>query len=263
MRLLLSVLLLGVGLGLPAWAVKTHGPPWSFQDRDAVVLSKAGNVEIYGGGGQAGGTGSKEVRPGLALYAGDEVRVGALSRVVVRTPRADIELSDGARAILGEAGAFSLARGLVLLELPEGDPLVVTAEGAAGKVELAPGSYRLMANGQGHLFVFVEKGVAKSGDAWADGGRLLALQKDTTPRTLERPESVPLEAVIDNDKGVVRGTTAVGAQLYVNGKLLHAGDDGSFSESLPPGDADLVLFVRDPAGNVEHRVLRRGGEGKR
>lgn len=261
MRLLLGVVLLAAGLGLPAWAIKTRGPPWSFQDREAVVLERAGNVEIYGGTKRPGGTGSVDAQPGVALYVDDEVRVGALSRVVVRTRRSDLELADGARAIIDEDGAISLARGLVFVQLSAGAPLVVNAEGLGGQVSLAPGAYRLTANGQGHLFVLVEKGVAKSGAASADGGRMLALQKDTTPRTFERPTSLPLEAVLDYGQGVVRGTTAVGAQIYVNGKLLHARDDGGFSESLPPGNDDVVLFVRDPAGNVERRVLSRKGGG--
>lgn len=264
MRLLFSVVLLGVGIGLPAWAINTHGPPWSYQDRAAVVLSSTGNVEIYGGAGRPNGAGSVDVVPGLALYPSDEVRVGALSRVVMRTPRTDLELADGGRVIIKEGGSISLARGLLFLELGAGEPLVVGAEGVGGSVELLPGAYRITANGHGHLFVLVERGAAKAGETTADGGRLLALQKDTTPRIVERPLSVPLDAVIDDEKRVVRGTTAVGAQLYVNGKLLHARDDGSFSETLPPGDGEVVLFVRDAAGNVERRALSRApSEDKR
>jgi hypothetical protein len=263
-RLLLSVVLLGVGLGLPAWAIKTRGPPWSFQERDAVVLSSAGKVVIFGVQGRQGGSGSVDVKPGVALYAGDEVRVGALSRVVVRTPRTDLELQDGARAVFGDGGALTLARGLVLVTLDDGEPLVVSVDGGLGSVELAPGVYRLLANGQGRCFVLVEKGVAKAGDAWADGGRVLALEKGAPPRSFARPEAVPLDAALDVGNGVVKGTTASGAQLYVNGKLVHARDDGSFSEPLPPGDADVVLYARDAGGNVERRVLRRpGGEGRR
>lgn len=261
-RVLLSVVLLAVGLGLPAWAIKTRGAPWSFQERDAVVLSSAGNVEIYGGPAREGGSGSVDVKPGVALYGGDEVRVGALSRVVVRTPRTELELADGARAIFGEGGQLTLARGLVLVELAEGEPLVVDIEGGLGSVELAPGAYRLLANGQGRCFVLVERGVAKAGAAWADGGRLLALEKEAAPRSFARPDAVPLDAALDVANGVVKGTTASGAQLYVNGKLVHARDDGSFSEALPPGDADVVLYARDAAGNVERRVLRRPGGGR-
>lgn len=263
MRVLASFVLLALGLGLPAWAIKTHGAPWAFQERDAVVLSSAGNVEIYGGSARSGGSGAIDVVPGAALYGGDEVRVGALSRVVVRTPRVDLELRDGARAIFGEGGQLTLARGLVFLELGEGEPLVVQLDGGLGSVELAPGAYRLLTNGQGRCFVLVERGVAKAGEAWADGGRVLALQKEEAPRSFARPAAVPLEASLDVVDGVVKGTTSSGAQLYVNGKLVHARDDGSFSEALPPGDAEVVLYARDAAGNVERRVLRRPGEGRR
>lgn len=261
-RVLLSVVLLGVGLGLPAWALKVHGPPWSFQERAAIVLASAGNVEIYAG--SASGSGTVDPKPGLSLHAGDEVRVGALSRVLLRTPRADVELGDGARAILGAGGALTLARGLLLVELGEGEPLVIATEGGLGPVELAPGRYRMVTNGQGRGFVFVEKGVAKAGDAWADGGRLLTLEKEAAPRSVARPSAVPLDARLDLADGVVKGSTAAGAELFVNGKLVHARDDGSFSEPLPPGGGDVVLYARDGAGNVERRVLRRASaEGRR
>lgn len=261
-RILLSTLLLGIGLGLPAWALKVHGPPWTFQKRAAIVLASAGNVEVYGGAERPSG-GAVDVKPGLALYPGAEVRVGALSRAVLRTPRTDVELADGARALIGEGGALTLARGLVLVELGEGEPLVISLEGGIGSVELAPGRYRLLANGHGRGFVFVEKGVAKAGTAWADGGRMLALEKEAAPKSLARPSAVPLNASLDLAEGVVKGRTAAGAELFVNGKLVHARDDGSFSETLPPGSGEVVLYARDAAGNVALRALRREGEGRR
>jgi hypothetical protein len=250
LRLALSAALLAIGFGLPVWALEHNGPPWSFQDRAGVLLSTTGNIEAYGSGG-----GALVVTPGLWLKTSDEVRVGALSAAVVRTPAADLELADGARVIFGPEGA-SLARGLLRLQVPEGNELRVFAEGLGEAVALGAGRYRLTADGKGRLYAFVEQGRATSSAGLAaKAGELVLLAKGAAASVSAAAEGLVLEATVAGE--VLKGTAAPGAQLYVNGRLLHLGAEGSFSEALPPGEGSVVLFARDPTGNTARKVLAR------
>lgn len=272
-RILVSVALLLVGVGLPVAAVVSNGPPWGFRDRAAVVLESVGSVEVYPSPERREREGLKTAsipgKPGLALRPGDEVRVGTVSELRARTPQGDVTLSDGAQARF-LAAWLSFGRGMGVVEVAAGSEQRLRAEELALEVVLGPGRYRLAADGKVAFFLLVEEGKARvvepAGVPSVTPQRMLRLVKGGAPEVLPIPTSLSLVARFDRatdrkdptSVGFVRGRTEVGTQIYVDGKLSYPDPDGSFSVSVPPGERSVVVFARDPAGNVRRLTVARG-----
>lgn len=262
-RMGLAAVFLIAGVALPWFVISGSGAPWEFQDRAAVVLSKTGNAEVHTSPERPAnaGTGTLDATPGLALYPGDEVRVSSLSEVRLRTPAGDLTLGDGARALMRE-DAVSLARGLLFVEVPEGKTSMrVGAASVGADVLIAPGRYRFTADGKGALFVLVIEGSASTGESEATRGQLLELREGPVVNVNNSPEELKLLAKVDVPADVITGSLASGSALYLNGKLTFVAPDGSFEQPIPPGDGPIVLFARDPAGNVAKKRYRRPKKG--
>ncbi|MFZ9887174.1 MAG: hypothetical protein ACO3JL_06705 [Myxococcota bacterium] len=252
-RLLLAFFLVAVGVAFPAYALFQRGAPWSYQDRAGVLLSRVGEVELYSRVDDA--VSGAALEPGRWIAAGDELRVASFSRAVVRTPVAEYELIDGTRGEFLGGGHLALARGLALITVAP--DATATLRGPGGDLELQRGHYRVTANGDGLLAVLVEEGAARASGVQASPGAMLVLRRGQEPELAPRPTRVPLRASIDVTQGTLTGTTSRGAQVYVDGKLLHADATGAFTASLPPGDEPVVVFARDLGGEVERSSVVR------
>lgn len=260
-RLLLAVFLVAVGVAAPSYAVYQRGVPWSYRDRAGVLVSRVGAVELYSRAGEA--VAGTALQPGRWVAAGDELRVAAFSRATVRTPVAEYEFVDGARGELLEGGHLSLARGLCFITVPP--DAVVSLRTTGAELELLRGHYRVTANGDGLIVVLVAEGGASAGGAKATPGSLLLVSRGKDPQVTPKTTRVPLNASVDLARGLIAGTTSRGAQVYIDGKLLHADETGAFSAPLPPGNEPIVVFARDVGGDVERvSVMRptRRAEGR-
>lgn len=246
-RLLLAVVLVAVGVAVPSYALYHRGVPWSYQDRAGVLISRVGAVELYARTDEA--VSGTALQPGRWIAAGDELRVASFSRAVVRTPVAEYELVDGARGEFLEGGHLSLGRGLCFVTVAP--DAVVSLRGSGAEVELQRGHYRVTANGDGLIAVLVAEGAANSGGAQATPGSVLMLSRGKDPQVKPKTTRIALKASVDLGRGAVAGTTSRGAQVYIDGKLLHADETGAFSAPLPPGDEPIVVFARDVGGEVE------------
>jgi hypothetical protein len=263
LRLVIASILLGVGIGLPWFAFSENGAPWEFQDRAAVVLSTTGTVEIYPGTERPRDKGEAKIAaaPGVALFASDEVRVGSFAQAQLRTRAGDLTLGDGAQAVMRD-DAVSLARGLLLLEVPEtAESFRVGALGAGADVRLLPGRYRFTADGHDSLWVLVVAGEASTGEHIAKSGQLLEVRKGPRVSVAEAPKELRLTAGVDKQADEIRGTAAQGAAVYLNGKLSFVDAEGTFRQPVPPGDGPIVLFARDPAGNTARKRYKRPKRG--
>lgn len=279
LRAVISAVFLLIGLGLPIGAVVSNGPPWGFRGRAAVMLESVGGVEVYPSAERARRhrlpDGAQPGSAGLALYAGDEVRVATLSHVTLRRPLSDVSLEDGGRVLI-EAGWIELERGLANLEVratayapaAELGAERVRNAGLGADVRLEPGQYRAAADGKGSFFLFVHTGrgvvEGRDGDViTVEAGQFLASLPGAVPAVRRAPARLRLEAIFarqtTSSAGTVAGRTQPGAQVYLDGKLIYPEPDGTFHVSVAPGTADVVVFARDLAGNVARMTLRRGG----
>lgn len=268
LSLILSAVLLSTGVGVPGWVVFTSGPPWGFRGRAAVVLESVGSVELSLKAPRAGQERSRRGEPGLGVYTGDEVRVGSLSQVRLRLPFGEVTLGDGAQATL-EHGVLTLGRGLLDVFVLEGQQARVRSAPTGVTMLLEPGRYHAAADGRVAFFLRVEQGRAETELAALEPLGAGQMMRSIEGRPAERvpvAEKLKLEARIEraagargSTGGVVKGRAEVGTQVYVDGALYYPDPDGSFSVDVPPGDEEVIVFARDPAGNVATKTPRRGG----
>lgn len=260
-RFLIGAGLFVAGLVLPAIAVAAFGVPWGFGDRAAVLLSSVGTVEVRLSKHPAGlsrGKPETTARPtdDFDFYTGDEVRVGSLSELRLKTATGVVTLGDGASLKFFDEG-IEFRRGMAWVETT--GTTVVTVPDRAVMVELKPGRHLLSADGRGQFYVTVLDGVGRvsaEGGAWKAGqsGNTLTLEGSGDPEW--KPTNVDTNCAasckIRGMQALMKGRTKVGSQVFINGALIYPDTEGRFEVALPEGkDAtEGTLFVRGPAGGV-------------
>lgn len=265
-RIIVSVFLLLVAIGLPVIAVVLKGPPWGFRGHAAVVVEATGNVE----GVRPAGAGQQDeaalnLAPNARLDVGDEIRVGRFSEVRVRFPGASLVLGDGARAVIRHEG-ITLVRGLLVLRLPhdtkkfavllDGDAELTARPGVAG-AEL-----RVVADGKGGVQALVADGSAelsaKGGDALGETGRLLVLGSDQKPTTTSKPGALDVSATCN--AGKLNVVAPPQTEIFAGGTLTYpdaipGAPTGSAIIAVDPKTSEVKLFARDPSGNALSKVV--------
>lgn len=254
-RFLIALILGLLGVGVPLAAVKSHGMPWGFRDRAAVVLHTAGAVELFASTGVAGASPSaKQLQAGQGLHPSDELRVGVLSMATLRFPSADVDLHDGARVTVDE-GRVELARGSLAVVVGSG-ALTLTSEPFSFRATLTPGRYRALSDGRDLLSVVVLDGRidVENGDA-ARAGDLLLVERGgrvTRGGPLAAPTCAVRCRVLGPGNALAEGELPRHAMGWMNGTFVFADARSKFSAPLAlDGDqGTAVLFVRDVVGNT-------------
>ena len=264
-RVLLSVALLIIGIGLPIAALGTKGPPWGFRGHRAVLLDASGDVEIKASDMRAQREGlddaSLHETPGLRLDDGDVIRVGRFSEARVRMPNVDIELHDGSRATIGD-GRLVFGRGLGRVRVaPGARPLKVEVGDAGALVTIQPGITTIAADAKGTFIAYVEQGSAqlsspKAGDISAQESSMLYLTRDGRADEIPAPTSLSFGAVCESTRASrVTGSAPRTTQIYAFGQLVYPEVDGTFVIETPSLVSEVFVFARDPAGNTATKVL--------
>lgn len=276
LRLVASLVLLLIAIGLPVAAISTNGPPWGFRGHQAVVLEVAGTVEAAASEArrqkEARVDDKLEVAPNLHLDAGDEVRVARLSQARLRFENAEVTIGDGARVVIG-SGRIQLARGLLTVKTQTlGGPL--GGDGARKPFEVALDSGTLvvvragaqeavatiLADGKGGARAFVVDGSLEarstSGETLSEPGRLLVVEGDKS-RVIDRPTALAITASCANGKLNIVAPPQV--QVFGGGALTYpdttpGAETGSAIVDVDPGTAEVALFARDVVGNVARVV---------
>jgi hypothetical protein len=264
-RVLLSVALFIIGIGLPIAALSTKGPPWGFRGHRCVLLDATGDVEVKASDMRAQREGLEEAAlketPGLRLDDGDVVRVGRFSEARLRMPNADIELHDGSRVTIGD-GRLIFGRGLGRVRVtPGARPLKIEIDGTDATVTVQPGVTTIASDAKGTFIAYVEQGSAqlsssKAGDISAQESSMLHLTKDGRAEEVPAPTTLSFQATCDGARqSRVKGTAPRATQLFAFGQLVYPDTDGSFAIETPGLVTEAFVFARDPAGNTATKVL--------
>jgi hypothetical protein len=266
-RIILGALLLVAGIAVPVVAVAMHGVPWGFRGAPAVVLEATGDVEVTPGPARVvapGAPATLAATPGMRLLAGDGVRVGRFSEARLRFAGADVALKDGARATLGDQH-LTVGRGLVEIVVKEGtrgeriDVEGVEPGKPDAQVTVQPGRALISCDGKGTCIVVVKEGSAQAttavGGESAEPAQSLLLARGSLPVVKPAPTKVELTAECHAQTKAVVGTAAAATQVFLDGKMDYADGAGKFSLPWPPGASLAILFARDPAGNVDRKLV--------
>lgn len=253
-RFLVALILGLLGVGVPLAAVKSHGMPWGFRDRTAVVLHTAGAVELFSSGAEGASPSARQAAAGVGLHPKDELRVGVLSMATLRFPTADVDLHDGARVTVDE-GRVELARGSLAVVVGSG-ALTLSSEPFSFRATLTPGRYRALSDGRDLLSVVVLDGRidVENGDA-ARAGDLLLVERGGKV-TRGAPPAPPTCAVgcrvLGPGNAIAEGELPRHAMGWMNGTFVFGDARSKFSAPLAlEGDVgSVVLFVRDVVGNT-------------
>lgn len=267
LRLVASLILLLIAIGLPVAAVSSNGPPWGFRGHQAVVLEVAGTVE----GAASEARRQKENRvddkldiaPNLHLDTGDEIRVARLSQLRLRFDNAEVSVGDGARVVVGD-NKLTLARGQVSVTTTTGkkafeinldNGAVVVVRGGASSA-----TANVVADGKGGARAVVADGSLEartpSGETLSEPGKVLVVEGDKS-RVIDRPAALTITVTCQSGKLSVVAPPQT--QLFGNGALSYpdvspGAESGSAIVDVDPGAGDVAIFARDVTGNVARVV---------
>lgn len=261
LRVVVGILLLLVGVGLPLAAMSSHGPPWGFRGHRAVVIEVTGTVE---------GTISEARRareqalddklaivPNARLDVGDEVRVARLSQARLRLEGADVVLGDGVRMVLVPAG-LRLTRGLVEVALREGARTFTVELETGGSIILrgVGASARILADGKGNAVGWVSDGSLEGrtvrGEVLGEPGRELMIRGDEAS-VADRRTALTVSATCANQK--VNVVAPFMTQVFAAGALAYpdvaaGADTGSVLLDVDAGTSAVPVLVRDVHGQL-------------
>jgi hypothetical protein len=190
-----------------------------------------GLIRLTGGNGDAGLLGADE----------DKVapRPPSISSPVTATHSATIKVS-----------GFSEADSEVVLVL-NGQEANRTTTASDGTFEL---DVSLGSNENDLAFFAIDKAGNES-----EASRSYAVTYDAEPPTieLESPQDGQQFELRKNQTITVKGKTEANAKVYLNGRLIFANSDGSFSTTyqLAEGDNELRIRAVDKAGNEREQVV--------
>ena len=269
LRLVASLVLLLIAVGLPVAAVSTNGPPWGFRGHQAVVLEVTGTVEGAASESRrqkAGAVDDKlEVVPNLHLDNGDELRVARLSQARLRFENGVVTVGDGAKLIVGNQ-RLRLARGLLAVEtLPGARPFEIELDSGAVIAVRSGGQAahaRVISDGKGGARAVVEDGSLEArtalGETLSEPGKVLVIE-GIKAQAIDKPTSLPITATCSG--GTRLNIIAPGqAQIFGGGALVYpdvtAGEPtGSAMVDVDPGTGDVSIFARDVVGNVARATV--------
>jgi hypothetical protein len=195
-------------------------------------------------------------RADLAVGERSRITVAERSQVAVREVSAAVQRwrlvrgrigvdhrSDGSRVLRVEAEDGSTVvetRGARFSALASGEVLAVAAE--EGKVDLS-------AAGQAVVVSAGEEAVVRAGHS------------PSAPRPIPAALLLKVARAGDGGSGAcawLRGATAPGAEVAVDGKSVPLGEGGRFEALVPgePGKRQTLVTVRDASGRLEERRLR-------
>ncbi|MDP2340286.1 MAG: hypothetical protein Q8O67_04960 [Deltaproteobacteria bacterium] len=269
LRLVASLVLLLIAVGLPVAAVSTKGPPWGFRGHQAVVLEVTGTVEGAASESRRQKSGhvddKLDVVANLHLDTGDELRVARLSQARLRFENALITVGDGAKLVIGDR-RLKLSRGLLQVETTAGtrpfevelDNGAVIAVRSGGKTAQA----RIIADGKGGARGVVEEGSLEarttSGEALSEPGKVLVIEGDHA-QSIDKPTSLTVTATCSG--GTRLNIVAPGqVQVFGGGALTYpdvtaGAPTGSAMVDVDPGTGEVGIFARDVAGNVARTTV--------
>ncbi len=183
------------------------------------------------------------------------VTIGATSELTIR------EVSESVSNVM-------LGSGRVSAQVPAGSSKIrLETRGGSAVVEADDGEFSAIASGSGDVTVATTKGTARLTSSGATVA--IARGRQATARAGEAPSvPVPIPASLflkvkplggDLRETVVRGETAPGAVVSINGVRMTTDADGTFDTRLAAleGDNVIVVFVEDASGRSEQKVLRR------
>ena len=261
LRVVVGILLLLVGVGLPIAATTTHGPPWGFRGHQAVVVEVTGTVE---------GTISEARRvreralddkfaivPNAHLDVGDEVRVARLSQARIRLESADIVVGDGVRMTLVQAGV-RLTRGLVEIALRGGARTFTVELETGGSIVLrgVGASARVLADGKGGAVAWVSDGSLEGrtarGEVLGEPGREIVIRDDEA-RVGDRRTEFNVTATCASQK--LNVVAPAMTQVFAAGALAYpdvaaGADTGSVLLDVDAGTSVVPVLVRDIHGQL-------------
>lgn len=191
----------------------------------------------------------------LDLGGDTVVTIGAASNLTLR------EVSESVSNVL-------LGSGRVSADVPAGSSRVrIETRGGAAFVESDEGAFSAIASGRGDVTVATTRGAAR---LTSNGAAVMVASGEQSTARIGSAPSVPtpIPASLflkvkplsgDEKETVVRGETAPGAVVSVNGVRLPTDEAGKFDTRLAAVDGErmIVVFVEDAAGRREERVLRR------
>jgi hypothetical protein len=249
-RFLVALILIILGVGLPLAAVQSHGLPWGYRDRVAVVVSHVGAVEVFSSKTRVDGAPAAVlIAPGLGLVAGDEVRVGVLSFTEIRFPTGDVEVFDGGRVKIDDGG-IEITRGATSFDVHTG-AMRLASDVFAFAATLMPGRYRALSDGRERLAVVVEEGRldVDGGDA-ARAGQMLVVERGNKPRIGELPDPPKCSIrcrVVGPGNALAEGEISAHAMGWLNGAFVFGDQRSKFSMpiALDGDDGQATLFARD------------------
>lgn len=266
LRLVASLVLMLIAIGLPVAAVTSNGPPWGFRGHQAVVLDAVGTVEGTASEARRQKEGrvdeKLDVTPNLHLDTGDEIRVARFSLARLRFQNAVIGIGDAARVVVGD-GKLTLTRGVIAVETVAGQkPFEVALDGATLVVRSGDkaATATIIADGKGGARADVVNGSLEartaSAETLSEPGRLLVIEGDKA-RIIDCPTSLTLTATCQGNKVNVVAPPQV--QLFAGGSLAFAdavagSDSGSALVDVDAGAKDVVVFGKDVVGNVARIV---------
>jgi len=261
LRVVVGILLLLVGVGLPIAATSTNGPPWGFRGHRAVVVEVTGTVE----GTLPEPRRAREqaiddkltVVPNARLDVGDEVRVARLSQARLRLEAADVVVGDGVRMSLVPAG-IRLTRGLVEVALREGARAFTVELETGGSIVLrgVGASARVLADGKGGAVAWVTDGSLEGrtahGEVLGEPGRELIIRGDEA-RVGDRRSALTVTATCASQKLNVVAPALT--QVFAAGALAYpdvaaGADTGSVLLDIDAGTAVVPVLVRDIHGQL-------------
>jgi hypothetical protein len=254
-RFLVALILTILGVGLSLAAVQSHGLPWGFRDRLAIVVSHVGAVEVFAASRVVDGApASVGIASGLGLHAGDEVRVGTLSSVALRFPTGDVDVSDAGRVKV-HAARVELMRGAAFFDVHNG-ALAVSSEVFAFRATLTPGRYRALSDGRERLSLVVLEGrIDLDGAEAGRAGQMILVERGSKPRVTAQT-AAPTCTIRCRFSGpgnaIAEGEISPHAMGWMNGTFVF-GDQRSRYSMPVAFDGDIgqaVLFVRDVVGRT-------------
>jgi hypothetical protein len=261
LRVVVGILLLLVGIGLPLAAMSSNGPPWGFRGHQAVVVEVTGTVE----GTMSEGRRAREqaiddklaIGPNARLDVGDEIRVARLSQARLRLEGADVVVGDGVRLVLAPAG-IRLTRGLVDVVLREGARMFTVELETGGSIILrgVGASARILADGKGGAVAWVSDGSLEGrtarGEILGEPGRELIIRGDEAS-VADRRSTLTVSATCSSQKLNVVAPALT--QVFAAGALAYpdvaaGADTGSIIIDVDAGTTVVPVLVRDIHGQL-------------
>ncbi len=248
-----------------AAAVAVAPPPDAAPSAPSVVVTSVeGTVER-----RTGEHTWEPIAAGAALSPDDVLRTGDDGAVAIAVGDAEVRMDPNTQiavpAITETVAGVRLGQGRIAANVPgdSGRVFGVNVDGSDAVAETSSGEFAVLTSGDGEAIVAATRGTvrvtAKQKTVEVTAGELSVVERGAPPSA---PKAIPSSLFLKvkrpgkkqrSKKYTVRGKTAPGAVIRVNGVPVRVDASGAFSEviALEEGKNDVAIESRDVGGRRE------------